>query len=203
MTVVTLIEELEQIYGMPKEPSLRKVADHITPQYRQWIEASSVCALATVGRDGLDASPRGDVGKVLHELDEKTLLMPDWRGNNRMDSLRNIVSDPRVALMLMAGGSNNVTRINGRAVVSLDPDLIDRFDDRGHKPRSVIVVRIEEIYFQCARALMRGEIWNSETWPDERALPSAGQILQEMTNQEFDGVAYDIAWPERAKETMW
>jgi PPOX class probable FMN-dependent enzyme len=203
MKSVTSVEQLEEIYGTPGAASLRKVADHITPEYRKWIEVSSVCALATVGPEGLDASPRGDVGKVLYELDEKTLLMPDWRGNNRMDSLRNIISDPRVALMLMTGGSNNVTRINGRAIVSLDPDLIDRFDDRGRKPRSVVVVRIEEIYFQCSRALMRGAFWDTATWPDEAELPTAGQILQEMTNQEFDGVAYDIAWPKRAKETMW
>lgn len=203
MKSVTSIEQLEEIYGTPGVASIRKVADRITPQYRKWIETSSVCALATVGPEGLDASPRGDVGKVLYELDEKNLLMPDWRGNNRMDSLRNIIRDPRVALMLMTGGSNNVTRINGRAFVSLEPELINRFDDRGKKPRSVIVVHIEEIYFQCSRALMRAEFWNADAWPDESELPSAGQILQEMSQREIDAVEYDKTWPERAKKTLW
>jgi len=203
MSVVTSIEQLEEIYGKPGAASLRKVADRITPMYRKWIEASSVCCLATVGPDGVDASPRGDIGKVVYELDDKTLLMPDWRGNNRMDSLRNIVVDPRVSLMLMTGGSNTVTRIIGTAQVSLDADLIDRFDDRGAKPRSVIVIRISEIYFQCARALKRADIWNPETWPDQSDLPTVGQILEDLTNQEIDGAKYDHQWPERAKDTMW
>tara|TARA_R110002096_G_scaffold14582_2_gene50593 strand:+ start:11844 stop:12455 length:612 start_codon:yes stop_codon:yes gene_type:complete len=203
MKSVTSIAQLEEIYGTPGPASLRKVADHITPQYRQWIEASSVCALATVGPEGLDASPRGDIGKVLYELDAKTLLMPDWRGNNRMDSLRNIIRDPRVALMLMTGGSHNVTRINGRAIVSLEPELIDRFDDRGRKPRSVIVVHIDEVYFQCSRALQRADIWNAKQWPDASELPSAGQILQDMTDREIDGATYDAELPARIKETLW
>lgn len=203
MTIVTSVEQLEAIYGAPGAASLRKVATSITPQYRKWIEASSVCALATVGPEGVDASPRGDIGKVVFELDEKTLLMPDWRGNNRMDSLRNIVRDPRVALMLLTGGSNTVTRINGRAEVSLDQGLIDRFDDRGAKPRSVVVIHIEEIYFQCARALKRAEIWDANTWPDQSTLPTAGQILEEMSNHEIDGSKYDHEWPNRAKDTMW
>jgi len=203
MSIVTSIEQLESIYGKPGVASVRKVADRITPMYRKWIDASCVCALATVGPDGVDASPRGDIGKVLYELDDKTLLMPDWRGNNRMDSLRNIVVDPRVSLMLMTGGSNTVTRIIGTAQVSLDAGLIDRFDDRGTKPRSVIVINIAEIYFQCARALKRADIWNAETWPDQSTLPTAGQILEEMTNQEIDGSKYDHEWPNRAKDTMW
>lgn len=203
MQIVTSIDELETIYGTPGAASLRKVADRITPQYRKWIEASSLCALATAGPEGLDASPRGDIGNVLYELDEKTVLIPDWRGNNRMDSLRNIVRDGRVAVMLMTAGSNNVTRINGRAVVSLDADLINRFDDRGTKPRSVIVIHIDEIYFQCARAVKRADIWNSETWPDLKGLPTAGQILEEMSNHEIDGSKYDHEWPNRAKDTMW
>lgn len=203
MSIVASIEQLEEIYGQAGAASMRKVADRITPEYRKWIEASSVCALATVGPEGVDASPRGDVGKVLYELDEKTVLMPDWRGNNRMDSLRNIVRDPRVSVMLLTGGSNTVTRIIGTAQVSLDEDLIDRFIDRGVKPRSVIVINVEQIYFQCARALKRADIWNSQTWPDKTNLPTAGQILEVMSNQEIDGAKYDHDWPQRAKDTMW
>ena len=200
---VTSIEELEEIYGTPSVASLRKVTDRITPQYRKWLQASPLCALATVGPEGLDASPRGDIGNVLYELDEKTVLMPDWRGNNRMDSLRNIIRDGRVAVMLMTAGSTMVTRINGRAVVSLDADLINRFEERGARPRSVIVIHIDEIYFQCARAVKRADIWNKESWPNLADLPTAGQILEEMSNNEIDGTKYDHEWPNLAKDTMW
>ena len=203
MQVVSSVEELEQIYGTPGAASLRKVADRITPQYRKLIEASPLCALATVGPEGVDASPRGDIKNVLYELDDKTVLMPDWRGNNRMDSLRNIVRDGRVAVMLMTAGSNMVTRINGCAQVSVDADLIDRFEERGARPRSVIVIHITEIYFQCARAVKRADIWNADSWPNLNNLPTAGQILEEMSNQEIDGSEYDHEWPRRAKDTMW
>ena len=159
--------------------------------------------MATVGPEGVDASPRGDIGKVVYELDEKTLLMPDWRGNNRMDSLRNIVRDPRVAIMLMTAGSDIVTRINAHAEISLEQKLIDKFEERGAKPRSVIVFDIQEIYFQCSRALKRAELWNADTWPNLASLPTAGQILEEMSNQEIDGNKYDAELPERVKKTLW
>lgn len=203
MTIITSIEDLEAIYGNPGTASLVKVSDHITPEYRAWIASSNFCALATVGPEGVDASPRGDLGEVVFELDTKTLAMPDRRGNNRMDSLRNIVRDGRVALMLLTKGSSTVTRINGRAEVSVAPDLLERFAVKDVPPRSMIVIHIEEIYFQCARAVMRAGLWDVDNWPDISGLPSAGQILQAQTAGDLDGAAYDKAWPERAKESMW
>ncbi len=202
MTILKTVAEIEALYGEPKAPSLVKVADHITPEYRKWIASSNFCALATVGPEGVDASPRGDAGEVVFELDEKTLAMPDRRGNNRMDSLRNIVRDGRVALMLLTKGSNTVTRVNGRAEVSVDPALIERFMMKGQAPRSVIVIHIEEIYFQCARAVMRAGLWDNDKWPDISDLPSAGDILKAQTG-DFDGETYDKEWPEKAKATMW
>ncbi len=203
MTILKDIAELEQIYGPPSVASLVKVATLITPEYRAWIASSNFCALATVGPEGVDASPRGDVGEVVFELDAQTLAMPDRRGNNRMDSLRNIVCDGRVALMLLTKGSDIVTRVNGRAEISVAPDLLERFVVKGKQPRSVIVIHIEEIYFQCARAVMRAGLWDVENWPNISALPSAGQILQAQKAEGFDGDAYDKEWPERAKGSMW
>jgi PPOX class probable FMN-dependent enzyme len=203
MTIITGLAELEAIYGTPGKASIVKVSDRITPEYRAWIASSSFCALATVGPEGVDASPRGDMGEVVFELDARTLAMPDRRGNNRMDSLRNIVRDGRVALMLLTKGSNTVTRINGRAEVSILSDLLQRFEVKGKPPRSVIIIHIEEIYFQCARAVMRAGLWDTENWPDISALPSAGQILKVQTSGEIDGAAYDKEWPDRAKKSMW
>lgn len=200
MTYVEDIAELEALYGLPGRASLDKVATQMTPLYRKWISASRLCILSTVGPDGTDGSPRGDDGPVVTELDPSTLAMPDWRGNNRMDSLRNIVADGRVSLMFLVPGSNNVVRVNGRAKVSLAPELISRFSDRGRAPRSVIVIRIAEIYLQCARALLRSEIWTSDKVPD---LPSVGDILHEMTSGEIDGATYDADWAPRAAKTMW
>ena len=203
MTVIKTIEELESHYGDPKPASLRKVSDHITPEYRKWINASAFCALATIGSGGMDASPRGDRGKVVWELDPKTLAMPDRKGNDRIDSLRNIVEDGRVALMFLTQGSDTVTRINGTAEVSVDPDLLARFEMNGRLPRSVILIHIAEIYFQCARAVMRAALWDQENWPDLSDLPTAGQILAAQTNNEVGGPQYDADWPERAKKSMW
>lgn len=203
MTILKDITELEEIYGRPGAASLVKVATLITPEYRAWIASSNFCALATVGPEGVDASPRGDMGEVVFELDECTLAMPDRRGNNRMDSLRNIVRDGRVALMLLTKGSDTVTRVNGRAEISVAADLLGRFAVKGKPPRSVIVIHIEEIYFQCARAVMRAGLWDVENWPDISALPSAGQILQAQKAENFDGDSYDKEWPERAVKSLW
>ncbi|GHG88789.1 pyridoxamine 5'-phosphate oxidase family protein [Pseudodonghicola xiamenensis] len=201
MEFVDSIEALEALYGRPPEAAIVKVARRMTPCYRQWIMASRLCVLSTVGPEGTDASPRGDDGPVVLELDPGTLALPDWRGNNRIDSLRNIVRDPRVSLMFLVPGSNNVMRVNGIARVSADDGLRARFDKSGRRPVTVIVIEIEEIYSQCARALMRARTWASG---DESAgLPTVGQMLSEMTKGGIDGDAYDQAWPARAADTLW
>lgn len=200
MTPVTDVAELEALYGVPGEASRIKVAHALTPLYRKWIMASRFCVLSTVGPEGADGSPRGDDGPVVVELDARTLALPDWRGNNRIDTLRNIVRDPRVALMFMVPGSNNVVRVNGTAQVTLDDDLRARFSDRDSLPRSVIVVAIEEVYSQCARALMRSGLWRGQG--ADVALPSVGELLAEA-KEGFDGEAYDAEWAGRAEKTMW
>ena len=159
MKTIATIAELEALYGKPGEASLLKVIDFLTPAYRAWIEASRFCVLTTVGPGGTDGSPRGDEDPVVSILDDHTLALPDWRGNNRMDSLRNIVEDGRVSLMFMVPGKNNVIRVNGDAVLAVDDEILARFERPGQKrPRSVIIIRIAEVYSQCARALMRSAL---------------------------------------------
>ncbi len=200
--IITSVAELEQHYGTPGEASLIKVTDRITKTYREYIEASPLLALATNGPEGLDCSPRGDPGQVAYIKDEKTLIIPDRRGNNRIDSLRNIVRDPRISLMFMIPGSNTVIRINGKAVVSIDPALIEKYKMKGKPPRTLIVVTIDELYSQCARALMRADIWTAEQKENCTSLPTIGEILMEMKTS-FDGDTYDREWPDRAKNSMW
>ncbi|MEM9584511.1 MAG: pyridoxamine 5'-phosphate oxidase family protein [Pseudomonadota bacterium] len=201
MDYVTDVSELETVYGAPGEASLIKVAKHMTPSYRKWIMASRLCILSTVGPDCTDGSPRGDDGPVVRELDQNTLAMPDWRGNNRIDSLRNIVADGRVSIMFLVPGFHNVVRVNGYAKVTTDAALCQSFVQKGQHPRSVIVIKISEIYSQCARALLRSDTWSG----DDRSagLPSVGDMLREMTDGAFDGVQYDADWAGRAAKTMW
>jgi PPOX class probable FMN-dependent enzyme len=192
--------DLEALYGRPGQPALRKVSDHLTPLYRKWIMASRFCVLTTVGASGTDGSPRGDDGPVVQELDPHTLAMPDWRGNNRLDSLRNIVTDGRVSLMFMVPGSNSVVRVNGQARLTDDADLRARFAADKAVPATVIVIQIAEVYTQCARAVMRADLWGRD---DSAYLPRPGEILAEVSDGQEGGAAYDAAWPKRASETMW
>lgn len=201
MEFIENIETLESLYGRPGAPSLRKVAHGLTPLYRKWIMASRLCILSTVGPEGVDGSPRGDEGPVVLELDPQTVALPDWRGNNRLDSLRNIVRDPRVALMFFVPGSNTVIRLNGRARLTADESLRARFERQGKHPATVIVIEIAEIYTQCARALMRARTWSSGDESD--GLPSAGEILAEASQGEEGGARYDREWGARASKTMW
>ncbi|MFQ1699462.1 pyridoxamine 5'-phosphate oxidase family protein [Loktanella agnita] len=198
--IVKDIAAIEALYGQPSEASVIKVADHLTPLYTKWIMDSRFCVVSTVGPGGTDGSPRGDDGPVVQPLDNKTLLMPDWRGNNRKDTLRNIVADGRISLMFFVPGSNNVVRVNGTAVVSTAPALIDRFEQNGRHPRSVVAITVAEVYSQCARALMRAQIWTSGD--ESTGLPSVGELLAEQ-KQGFDGQSYDAAWTGRAAKTMW
>lgn len=195
------IPALEALYGTPSEPSLIKVADHLTPEYAAWIKASAFCALATVGPEGLDCSPRGDDGPVAQVLDARYLAVPDRRGNNRIDSLHNVVRDPRVSLMFLIPGSTTVIRVNGTARLTADADMLKRFAIHDAEPRCVIVCRIDEIYYQCARAVMRGKLWAGGI-ADADALPTPGAILAAMKDG-FDGQTYDDAWPARARKSMW
>ncbi|MBB3452936.1 hypothetical protein FHT86_001192 [Rhizobium sp. BK313] len=202
MRIITSVDELNELYGGTSEASVAKVTNALTPLYRQMIEASPFMALATVGPEGLDCSPRGDLGGVVRVQDDKTLLLPDWRGNNRVDSLANIVRDPRIALMFLIPGSNTTMRLNGRAVVSIEESLLASFEMEGKHPRSVVVITIDEVYFQCARAVMRAELWKAETFADPASLPTPGMLLK-AAKGDFDQETYDREWPARAAKSMW
>ncbi|MBR0555243.1 pyridoxamine 5'-phosphate oxidase family protein [Ciceribacter sp. L1K23] len=202
MTILRSVEELKAIYDGVSEASVVKVTASLTPAYRQMIEASPFVALATIGPEGMDCSPRGDDGSVVRVESPTRLALPDWRGNNRIDSLLNIVRDPRVALMFLVPGSNTAMRVNGKAVVSVDPDLLASFEMEGKHPRSVVLIEIDEVYFQCARALIRSQLWNPQRYADPKSLPTPGDLLQ-AAKADFDKETYDRQWPERAAKTMW
>lgn len=204
MHEITTLEALEALYQpQPVAASTVKVTDHITPHYAALIEASPFLALATVGPEGLDCSPRGDLPGFVRIEDPKTLILPDRRGNNRIDSLRNIVRDPRVALLFLIPGSGTTFRVNGRAVLSIDPDLLESFSVDGKPPRTAMVVTVEEAYFQCARAIVRSGLWKPESQVDPKSLPTPGAMLAAVTAGEVGGETYDREWPGRAAKTMW
>ena len=194
---------LSALYGESSPGAIAKEIDYIHPHYRAMIEASPFMVLATSGPEGLDASPRGDPAGFVHVLDDKTLLIPDRRGNNRVDSLRNIVRDDRVALLFLIPGMGETLRVNGRAVISVAPELIGRFPFRGTLPRSVIVVTAERVYFQCPKAIVRSELWNPENHLSRKDLPSTGTILADVSAGLINGEQYDRDYPERLRATIY
>jgi uncharacterized protein len=195
---------LEALYGASSAGAIAKEIDYIHPHYRAMIEASPFMVLATSGPEGLDCSPRGDpAGSFVHVVDDKTLLIPDRRGNNRIDSLRNIIRDGRVALLFLIPGVGETLRVNGRATISVAPELIGRFEFRGTLPRSVIVVRAESVYFQCPKAIVRSELWNPDKHVSRKSLPSTGTILADITAGTVGGEQYDREYPERLRSTIY
>ncbi len=203
MTTITSVAALEALYGTPSEAALVKQVPRLTADYRALIAASPFYALATSGPEGLDCSPRGDRNEGIRIVDDQTLMLPDRRGNNRIDSLRNIVRDPRVALLFLIPGSGTTLRINGQAQVSIDPQLLASFAVGDKAPRSVIIVRIETVYFQCARAIHRADLRNPAHHGAAGQLPTPGEMLARLTDDRVGGATYDREWPERARKTMW
>lgn len=190
-------------YGEVNANSLAKETDRLTPAYRQWIEAAPFLAIATSGAGGLDCSPRGDAtGQLFAVLDDRTLAIPDRRGNNRLDTLKNIVADPRVALLFLVPGINETLRINGRAVVTTDPDLTGRFAVGDKRPVTVILVSIDAVYFQCARALIRSRLWEAEARVPRDRVPTAGEMTRSAM-PDFDADAYDAALPARQRSSLY
>lgn len=202
--IVTSDAQLDALYGEPVARSLVKEIDHISDHYRAFVEASPFVVVSTCGPEGLDSSPRGDPAGFVRVPDEKTLLIPDRAGNNRIDTLRNLVRDPRISLLFLIPGIGETLRVNGRAAISTDPALCASFEMHGKLPRSVIVATAERVYFQCQKALARSRLWDPEKRLPRSALPSAGAILQALTpDGGFDGEAYDREYPERMKRTIY
>ena len=201
--LLTTVEQLEAHYGLPAGAAVWKEIDHINPQYRAFIEAAPFFVLASVGPEGVDCSPRGDAPGFVRVTDERTLVIPDRRGNNRIDSLRNIVRDPRVSLLFLIPGVGETFRIIGRASISTDPALLEGFVFAGKTPRAVIVVDVERVYFQCSKALIRSKLWDPASLVDRKSLPSNGTILAAITEGREGGEEYDRAYPERLRQTIY
>lgn len=194
------LASLRSLFGPVGEASVRKEVSRLHPVYQRWIEASPFAVLATVGPDGLDASPRGDPPGLVTVRDEHTLLLPERAGNNRIDSLKNILADPRVALLFFVPGVGETVRVNGRARISVAPDLLQGLAMDGKPPRCVLVITVETVFFQCARAMKRASLWEAR---EPAQVPSAGAMLAALTRNAIDGVAYDRALPARQRDTLY
>lgn len=203
MAQITTLEQLEKLYGEPVGAAVLKEIDYISDDYRVFIDKSPFMILATAGPEGLDCSPRGDPAGFVRVVDRKTILIPDRRGNNRVDALRNIVRDPRVALLFLIPGIGNTLRVNGRAEILDDAPLLESFAIRGKLPRTVLRVTAESVYFQCPKALVRSRLWSPDAHVPVSEMPSAGQILERLTKGSFDAAEYDKAYPKRLEETMY
>jgi PPOX class probable FMN-dependent enzyme len=200
---VTTIEELDALYGAPVEAAIIKEIDYISDHYRAFIDKAPFVVIATVGPEGLDCSPRGDPPGFVRVADKKTVMIPDRRGNNRVDALRNIVRDPRCSLLFMIPGIGNTLRINGTAEIICDPALNESFAFKGKLPRSVLKVTADRVYFQCPKALVRSRLWSPEAQIGRSELPSSGEILEALSQGRFDGKTYDANYPKRLEETIY
>jgi len=200
---VSSIEELEELYGAPVPASLTKEIDHISEDYKKFVEAAPFVVIATVGEEGLDCSPRGDPAGFVRVHDRKTVLIPDRRGNNRLDSLKNIVRDPRVSLLFLIPGVGETMRINGTAELITDEALRESFTMQGKAPATVIAVTVERMYFQCPKALIRSKLWDPSVQIPRSDLPTIGQMQRNIVGADFDAEAYDKAYPDRIKNTIY
>lgn len=200
---ITDVETLKKLYGAPSGAAVEKEVDYLHPHYQTLIASSPFFVLATGGPDGMDASPRGDAPGFVVVEDEKTLLIPDRRGNNRVDSLCNIIASPRVALLFLIPGIGETLRVNGRAEISTDPALLERFSVAGKLPRSMLVVRVDTVFFQCARAIFRSKLWDPMQHIERGSLPSLGTIVSDVSNGRLEGKKYDEGLYERLQGALY
>ena len=185
--LITTMDQLESLYGEKLPTSMIKEIDHISEGYRKLIEAAPFIAVATSGPEGLDCSPKGDAAGFVRILDDRTLAIPDRPGNNRIDGFRNIVRDPRIALLFLIPGIGETLRVNGRAAISVDPDLMQSFAVGGKLPRCVLIVHIESIFFHCSKAIVRSKLWEEATKIDRKSLPSTGTIIPNSVKASWAG----------------
>jgi len=201
--LIATMDQLESLYGEKLPTSIIKELDHISEGYRKLIEAAPFIAVATSGPEGLDCSPKGDAAGFVRILDKRTLAIPDRPGNNRIDGFRNIVRDPRIALLFLIPGVGETLRVNGRAAISVDPELMQSFAVGGKLPRCVLVVHIESIFFHCSKAIVRSKLWDAATKIDRKRLPSTGTIISELSQGKLGGETYDREAPERIKAQLY
>lgn len=200
---VTTVEQLEALYGERSPASVAKEIDHINAGYRKMIEAAPFVMVATAGPEGLDCSPKGDAAGFVLILDDKTLAIPDRLGNNRIDGFRNILRDPRIALLFLIPGIGETLRVNGRAEISIDPELMQGFAVNGKLPRSVLIVHVESIFFHCSKAIARSRLWDEASRIERKSLPSTGALIAEVSQGRLGGDAYDRELPERINKQLY
>ena len=200
---ITTLEQLDALYGAPVQAAITKEIDYVSDHYKTFIDKAPFVVVATVGPEGLDCSPRGDPAGFVQVRDRKTVLLPDRRGNNRVDALRNLVRDPRISLLFMIPGIGNTLRINGSAEISTEPELLASFAMQGKLPKTVLVVTVDRIYFQCPKALVRSRLWSQDAQVSRSELPSTGEIIEALSKGAIDGAEYDKAYPQRLKETIY
>ncbi len=203
MDTIRTIEELEALYDIPVPTSITKEIDHLTDLHASYVDASPFVVIATAGPEGMDCSPRGDPRGFVRVADPHTLLIPDRRGNNRLDTLRNLVADARIGMLFLVPGVGVTLRVNGTAVLSTDAELRATFAIDGKLPATVIVVSVTSVYTQCPKALIRSHLWDPERFVDPAELPSVGDIMSAITAGAFDGRAYDAAYPERSRQSIY
>jgi PPOX class probable FMN-dependent enzyme len=201
--MLTTLDQLETLYGQPQERALRKEIAFLNEDYQAMVKASPLVIVSSSGADGLDGSPRGDVPGFVRIIDERTLAIPDRPGNNRLDTLRNLLVDPRIALLFIIPGIGETLRVNGRAQISIEPELLQSFAVNGKPARSVIVVQVEAAYFHCSKAFVRSDCWNPDKHVERSTLPSAGAFHKRLNDGQFDAEAYDREMPERVKATLY
>jgi PPOX class probable FMN-dependent enzyme len=201
MRRIESVAELEALYDAPVPASLSKVADHLTPSYRRWVEAARFCVISSAGSRGTHGTPRGDVDPVVRVTGPNTILLPDWRGNNRLDALRDLIEDPRIAFLFMIPGTKTTVRVNGKAWITDDLGLRETFRKKNILPATVVVTEVAEVYTQCAKALMRSGLWEGAPLPE--GLPTVGEILADQTDGAMGGPDYDATYEVNAIPRMW
>ncbi len=194
------VDELTELYNAPSAAAMDKVAREITPLYRDWISASRFCILATHAQGRVDISPRGDNGPVVEVLDPHHLALPDWRGNNRLDSLRNILLDGPLSIVFLNAGVQDVVRVIGHGRITRDKNICHRYAQNGHHPKSVVIIRVQQVYVHCAKSIVRAGLWARDGTLD---LPSIGDFLSEAKGGAFDGTEFDQALQRRIPSTLW
>ncbi|MCU0118893.1 pyridoxamine 5'-phosphate oxidase family protein [Pseudomonas sp. B2M1-30] len=201
--MIDSIEALEAIYGQPHDRAVRKQIDFLNEDYQAMVRLSPLLVVSSVGIDGLDNSPRGDTPGFVRIIDERTLALPDRPGNNRIDTLRNVLHDPRVSLLFIIPGIGETLRVNGTATISADPELLESFAVNGKPARTVLLVNVEAAFFHCAKAFVRSDAWNPESHVPRSALPSAGAFHKRLNDGQFDAETYDREAPARVQNSLY
>jgi uncharacterized protein len=201
--LITSEAELLEMYGSPLERSIRKQIDHLDDYCRAFIAASPFVVIGTQAGTAADNSPRGDFPGFVRVADDHTLLIPDRRGNNRLDTLRNIVRNPSIGLLFLVPGVHETFRVNGEAFISRDAALTEQFSVQGKAPRTIIVVKVKEAYVQCSRALVRADIWNPAKHALPGSVPTMGTMLAAHTRGFVNAEVFDGEAKVRVPATLY